>query len=127
MWIKRSEWVQMITSANEHRVRAEMLDGAMKGNEERVLSYKKALNQYAALLRTEKEKNALLSARVTELEAGLVKLQDELNLARKMAIPLQSLNLAEMFDQEDEDKVAEMRKRIKEEGADVVLAKELEK
>ncbi len=127
MWIWKKDWVQLLTSSHENRVRAEMLDGALKGNEERILSYKKTLNTYSQSLIREKEKSAELALRVKTLEDALVKKEDELNIARKAALNLPSLNLSDMFEQEDQDKVEEMRKRIKAEGADMVLAQELEK
>jgi len=114
MWIKRSEWVQQLSSASEWKVKAEMLEAQRT-------SQMDTIKQYAGALKKEREKNAILSARCAEVEKRVLSLQDQVN-GMKQAVPQQAVNLAEMFDVEDEEEVEKMRKRIREDGAEAVLA-----
>jgi hypothetical protein len=119
MWVKRSEWIQILTNSSEHRVRAELLqtmsDGWQKTNKELGQAYQ-----------VERTKLVKALARIDELEEKILELNDALNVAKKSAqVPL-PLNVAEMFDDEDPVKVEELRKRIKSEGADAILVEEME-
>lgn len=120
MWIKKGEWIQVLTNSSEYRVKAEMTQTMLE-------SLRDSMTKLNATYLFQKEKLASANKRVAELESKILELNDALNSARKAAIPLASLNLAEMFEEEDPIRVSEMRERIKAEGADIVLAELVER
>ena len=119
MWIKRSEWIQILTNSSEHRVKAEMTQTMLE-------SLRESMSKMNTSYQLQKEKLLTAIKRIAELENKILELNDALNIARKAAVPLASLNVAEMFDDEDPVKVSELRERIRAEGADIVLAETME-
>ena len=119
MWIKKSEWVSLLTNSHEYKVRAEMMETQLE-------SYKKSMLTYSNLFGKEKDKNTLLTKRVSELEKKLLEMNEVINSFKRNVIPPTPLNLAEMFDEEDEEEVEKDRERIRKEGADILLAEMME-
>ena len=119
MWIKRAEWVQLLTSSHENKVKAEFLVAQLD-------SKALALKKYITAHRLEKEKGVLLAKKVAELEDKLLEMNDALNAAKKATLVPAPLDLQAMFDEEDQDEVTKMRARIRSEGADIVLAENME-
>lgn len=113
MWIWQRDYVKLLTDSNENKVRAEFTASELKAVTE---SHRKILQAYRNAVGEIKE----LKARVAELEKGLLAKEDEVNQLKRVQPP--AFNLTEMFEQEDEAEVAKLRKRILENGADVVLS-----
>jgi len=113
MWVKRAEWINVLTESSAAKAKVSIL-------EDQCTSRMDTIKQYASALKKEREKNALLSARASELEKRLIEMQDLVNKLKTVAP--KPINLAEMFEEEDPAEVERLRQRIKEEGADAVLA-----
>ena len=111
MWIKRAEWVKLLTEKAELQVRAEIEKSW--GD-----SYKKDAVRFNQDL-------SKANVHIKELEARILEMQDELNQANKRAAkPVQVVDAESIFG-EDKEIVEKMRRAIKSDGADALLAKEL--
>lgn len=109
MWIKRADWVKLLTEATENRVMSQTRLSQLDSKSDALV--KSELTNYD------------LVKRVKELESRILEMQDELNQARRAALKPGPVMLDDsLFDEVDED-VQKMRREIAEDGADAVLAR----
>ena len=101
MWIRRHEYEML----RERAVKNDILLDAAK---ERILGYQRTISDI----------RFVANARIKELEAALLKANDDVHSTRKEVAnrPPQPVNLAALFDDEDEELVAQDRRRAEAEG-----------
>jgi len=111
MWIKRAEWLQLTLKKVEAEFRAEQAETWRDNYRQETIKLHGEL--------VEKD------VRIKELSARILEMQDELNQARKLAArPVPMILDADSFFEEDPTLVEEQRQRIKEDGADAILAQQ---
>ena len=120
MWLKRSEYKNMIERLCEKEGTVRLLENAV----DKLKADKIRLTKQVDLLRTvtKTELN-----RIKELEDRLLAIQEEnVKLAKLSTPPPVSFStLEDAFEEEDEEGVAKLRKKMEEQGADTVLYESL--